>query len=73
MNTLAVFLAASGLVRSDIKSFLVTLLVVIVICAIVAFLVNRAPFIEASWKPFIQWILIAIPVVYLLFFLLSFL
>lgn len=58
---------------TGIEAFLIRFVIVLVVCGILAFLLTKAPFIADPWKSVIQWVLIAIPVVYLLMFLVSFL
>lgn len=53
--------------------FLIGLVVVLLICGLLAFLVSKAPFIAEPWKAVIQWVLIAIPVAYIVQYLLTFL
>lgn len=70
MNTPTILAAV---VSPAITTFLIQFVVVLVICGILAFLLSKAPFIAEPWKGVISWVLIAIPVVYLIVFLLSFL
>jgi amino acid transporter len=41
-------------------SVLLTVLVVLIVCGIVAFLINRAPFIDEPFKSFAVWCIIAV-------------
>lgn len=70
MNLIVPTLAA---VSPAITTFLIQFVVVLIICGILAFLLSKAPFIAEPWKGVIGWVLIAIPVVYLIVFLLTFL
>lgn len=70
MNTSILILAA---ISPDITRFLIQFVIVLVICGVLAFLLGSAPFIAEPWKSVIRWVLIAIPVIYLVVYLVSFL
>jgi hypothetical protein len=44
-------------------SILITILVILVICGAIAFLLNRAPFIEEPFKSFGVWCILAVAVI----------
>lgn len=69
MNALTPILAV---LSDSLTHFLIGLVVILIICGLVAYLVGKAPFIAEPWKGVIQWVLIAIPCVWVIQYLLTF-
>jgi uncharacterized membrane protein YdjX (TVP38/TMEM64 family) len=44
-------------------SVLLTILVILVICGAIAFLLNRAPFVEEPFKSFGVWVILVVAVI----------
>lgn len=47
-------------------TILITIVAVLVICGIIAFLINRAPFIDEPFKSFAVWCIIAIAAIFII-------
>ncbi len=72
MNSLLTLAPYLAVVIPNMTHFVIVLVIILLICGLVAFLISKAPWIADPYKTAILWLLLAVPVVYVIMFLLTF-